>query len=414
MSRHYETHTLPSALRDLVEQELEPDEKLLWIGQPIPAFFVGIVSVLPLLMGFPSTAFSIFWIYSAIGMGAPLFFALFGIPFVLVGLSMLCSPLFTRRKLKNTIYAVTDKRAIILVKFFITAKISVWPVDMGALQCKEKSDGSGHILFSAYGFTNEKAPGMFPVSGFFNIPDVREMEQLLKTLAAQTTQETEEEPEPIDHHADLPILVQLESVPRDLSLAVRLYLRLCSFFLPLLGWIFAGVGFAIILGAVSQFGKEDIGGILAFSGFGLVFVVGGLGFVIYSWLTGGKSIRLLQNGVATQAKRFATNPTCMTVNSKRVIKVDFQYQVEGKTYTASARAVDISRLTDTKYKVVLYDPLQPSRSIVLDGLPRGIRFDEWTNQFRVNPLRFVLPLLAATIVAGEVIAIIVAAILAMG
>ena len=82
----------------------------------------------------------------------------------------------------------------------------------------------------------------------------------------------------------------------------------------------------------------------------------------------------------------------------------------GKRYKASARALDTSRLTDEKYKTVLYDPMEPKQSIVLDGLPRGIRFDESTRRFWVNPLRLVLPLLLATIVCGEIVAIIVLAI----
>jgi len=95
------------------------------------------------------------------------------------------------------------------------------------------------------------------------------------------------------------------------------------------------------------------------------------------------------------------------------MKVDFEYQVDGETYTASVQALDTSRLTNAKVKVVLYDPMQPGRSIVLDGLPHGIHLDELTGRFWGNPLRCAIPLLAATIVCGEIIAILVMLVLAI-
>ena len=96
-----------------------------------------------------------------------------------------------------------------------------------------------------------------------------------------------------------------------------------------------------------------------------------------------------------------------------MMKVDFEYQVDGEMYTASAQALDVSRLTDTKVKAVLYDPMQPDRSVVLDGLPQGIHLDELSGRFWVNPLCCVIPLLAAAIVGGEIIAILVMLILAI-
>jgi hypothetical protein len=41
-------------------------------------------------------------------------FPLFGVPFVLIGLGMLAAPYWMRRKAQNTVYALTDKRALIL------------------------------------------------------------------------------------------------------------------------------------------------------------------------------------------------------------------------------------------------------------------------------------------------------------
>jgi len=147
--------------------------------------------------------------------------------------------------------------------------------------------------------------------------------------------------------------------------------------------------------------------VLIFGGFGMLFGVVGLGFPIHSWFAGGKTIYLLHEGTAIGARFLDMNPTNAKVNDRPVMQVNFEYQVDGEEYTASAYALDTSRLTDTHYKMVLYDPMQPERSVVLDGLPSGVHIEDLTGRFWVNPLRLVLPLLAATIVCGQIIAIVV-------
>jgi hypothetical protein len=62
---------------------------------------------------------------------------------------------------------------------------------------------------------------------------------------------------------------------------------------------------------------------------------------------------------------------------------------------------------------VFYDPMQPDKSVVLDGLPIGIHLDEMTGQFWTNPLRCVFPLVMASIVCAEIVAIVVLAIKAI-
>jgi hypothetical protein len=69
-------------------------------------------------MGIPVTAFAIFWMALASQQtkqisGPGSFFPLFGIPFIVVGLGMLSSPLWRGRKALRTVYALTDQRAII-------------------------------------------------------------------------------------------------------------------------------------------------------------------------------------------------------------------------------------------------------------------------------------------------------------
>ena len=152
---------------------------------------------------------------------------------------------------------------------------------------------------------------------------------------------------------------------------------------------------------------------LVFLGAGCLFGIIGLCFPIYSWFAGGKAIQMLQYGTAVGARYLGMNSTGVRVNDQSVMKVNFEYQVAGETYTASAQALNISRLTDAKHKVVFYDPVLPERSVVLDGLPSGIHLDELTGRFWSSPLRCFLPLLAAAIVCGQIVAIVVLALRAI-
>jgi len=146
---------------------------------------------------------------------------------------------------------------------------------------------------------------------------------------------------------------------------------------------------------------------------GTLFGVIGLCFSIYTWFAGGKAIPLLYDGTATVARFCGIEATSTRIKNRTVMKVNFEYQVDGEEYTASAYALDTSRLTDTNYKTVLYDPMLPERSVVLDGLPEGVYIEDLTGRFWVNPLHLVIPLLAATIVFGEIIAVAVFVIRAM-
>ena len=408
MSKHYETDSLPPTFQDLVDRELEPDENLYWVGRPVPTLLLLGPAFLFVLFAIPWTASAVFWMWSAASTGAPLFFTLFGTPFVLIGLVMFGSPFFMWRGVKNTVYAITDQRAMILTRsFFSTNAVSVWPDDLGKLQRKERAGGFGDVLFGESSFADHQTLGKLPANGFFNVPDMREVERLFKNLAAQVTKEEAQEPQAVEQRHDLPILHLLDSTPRDLPVSVRLYLRLCSTVMPFFGWFFAGFGLMFALVAIAVSKPEEIAGALIFVAVGSLFGIVGLCFPVYSWISGDKAVRLLREGFAIRARHLTTDSTGMTVNDKPVMKVVFEYQVEGESYTVSAQALDVSRLTDAKDKVVLYDPTLPGRAVVLDGLPRGIHLDELTGRFRVNPLRCVLPLMAATIVCGEIIAIVV-------
>lgn len=99
-------------LRAELQPYLHPDETLLWTGQPYSTrkFHANPLTVIFMVFWF---GFAVFWTVTASTAGG--FFGLFGIPFLLIGGYMLWMLLVGQKKqLRATVYAVTDRRALIL------------------------------------------------------------------------------------------------------------------------------------------------------------------------------------------------------------------------------------------------------------------------------------------------------------
>ena len=227
---------------------------------------------------------------------------------------------------------------------------------------------------------------------------------------------------------DPSILRVISHPPRDIPLSVRLDLRFCP---PNLmsagrGWFLSvmGFAFALIVSSVTELDDlvprnwGDIAGEVGlphvFWGCCLFGVIG-LYSPIKGLFVGGKAVWLLQYGHAVIARYSGMEPTGMSIHrrgSERdtlIMNVNFEYQVSGNNYAASVQALetDTFRWTETKTKIVFYDPMRPDKSVVLDGVPGGIQIDELTGRFQTNPLNYALQLLAATIVLVQIVAIVV-------
>lgn len=188
---------LPDELDARVRSELDAGEQLLWVGQPRPNRFAR--QTIPLvLFGIPWTAFVIFWISMASfavvnggqNAGPPVLigvcFPLFGVPFVLVGLGMLSSPYWFRRRARRTCYALTDRRAILWeAGFFGSVEVrSYRPANLTKMVRRDHADGSGDLVFEErirvqYNTSSRGTVGSFD-HGFLGIDNVREIERLLR------------------------------------------------------------------------------------------------------------------------------------------------------------------------------------------------------------------------------------------
>ena len=112
-------------------------------------------------------------------------FPLFGIPFVLIGLGMLSSPLWAYRKALQTVYVITDRRAITFDGGWSTTIRSYPPEKLQEIYRKEKRDGSGDVIIARRAWRDSDGDRRSEELGFLRIRDPKEIEQMLRTLAEQ-------------------------------------------------------------------------------------------------------------------------------------------------------------------------------------------------------------------------------------
>jgi hypothetical protein len=177
--------TLPPELETRVQSELAAGERLVWVGQPRPGRAL-LGSLILVLFAIPWTAFAVFWMVLA--SGANLWFALFGVPFVVIGLGMLTAPLGVWRKARQTCYALTDRRAIVWEPgLFGSVRVrSFGPEHLGALSRVERPDGSGDLIFEEFWTRHRRSHHTVQRSGFLAIDRVREVEEMIrKTLLSR-------------------------------------------------------------------------------------------------------------------------------------------------------------------------------------------------------------------------------------
>ncbi len=168
---------VPRELQSKVRRKLESSERILWMAQPIPRFFTQ-KSISAVVFAIPWTAFAVFWICGAAGFKFPDFskgdfslLPLFGLPFLLVGIAMLLSPVWAYRKALNTVYVITDRRAVAVEAGWITAVRSYPPDKMRTMHLQERRDGTGDLVF------------FYRDEGFQNIREPKTVEQMAMKLA---------------------------------------------------------------------------------------------------------------------------------------------------------------------------------------------------------------------------------------
>jgi len=120
------------------------NETLLWTGQPKKGIVFRTADIFLIPFSVLWCAFAIFWVITA-SQGAGLF-ALFGIPFVIIGLIFVFGRFIIDSKQRaNTYYGLTEDRIIIKSGIFSKNIKSLNIRTLSDIEYNEKNDGSGTI-----------------------------------------------------------------------------------------------------------------------------------------------------------------------------------------------------------------------------------------------------------------------------
>lgn len=171
--------------RERLQQTLAPGETLLWAAAPIPRLHLlsHIPGFIPglIFLGVPlSIVIPICSADSNLPTIARALVILFLIPFILLGLHRLALPWIERRRRRNMIAAVTDRRCLLLYpRLFRRPGLCEWPLCYHSVD--EQPDGSGDIIFISPAHTRHietRGPNSFP-----DIPRVRRVQHIIDNAA---------------------------------------------------------------------------------------------------------------------------------------------------------------------------------------------------------------------------------------
>ncbi len=162
-------------------------ERILWTGQPDPRRLVGGKDAYLIPFSLMWGGGAVFWEAAVLLSGAPIFFVLWGIPFVLVGQYLIWGRLLAKRwDKKRTVYAVTSQRVLVVRgRSLQSAYLSQLP----SVDQSTRADGSGSLEFGPgvpFGYRVWANTGMDVFGGmgraglaFYDVRDVGQVYRLI-------------------------------------------------------------------------------------------------------------------------------------------------------------------------------------------------------------------------------------------
>jgi hypothetical protein len=116
--------------------------------------------------------FAFFWEASVLAGGAPIFFSLWGIPFVLMGIYFILGRFFVDARARaNTFYGLTNRRAIIVSGIFSKTINSLPLRTLSDISVRERKDRTGTVLLGrGHPFASWNAGMQWPGMGQYSTP----------------------------------------------------------------------------------------------------------------------------------------------------------------------------------------------------------------------------------------------------
>jgi hypothetical protein len=179
----------PASALDVARSALDPGERLVWAEWARPARLAR--ERLPLAL------FGLLWTgalaRALVAADTPPsgFVAVVGAAFVLLGLAALLAPGWAWLAARATVYAVTDRRLLILEGFPWRRARSFGPGDINLCERTERADGSGDLIFRSEREIERQDRGRTTWRtrrvGFLGIPEVRRVEAAVRALRERDT-----------------------------------------------------------------------------------------------------------------------------------------------------------------------------------------------------------------------------------
>lgn len=172
----------------VMQREMRPGERLLWADRPVSLRPHAMQHIVTGLFGIPFLAFALFWTAMASGMllgpsggtgtAFDYLFPMFGLPFILVGIGLVLSPFWGMWKGRQSIYALSDQRVIVL-QGGRSRSVQSWSLEDIAEITRKERDGSGDVIFSRSWVPNTKGGGYWRMHGFLGVDDAASVEHAL-------------------------------------------------------------------------------------------------------------------------------------------------------------------------------------------------------------------------------------------
>jgi len=190
----------PSEAQFIAQSELQPGESLQWTD--IADARRAAISALPAtLVGIPFAAFALFWMTAAFRgthaisksannpvAGVFSFFPLFGLPFVFIGLGIVSAPLLAYFKALKTVYAITDKRVLVIIGGRTRTVRSCTPADMVSVDHRERDGGTGDVIIRTNTIMQTRNSLSQMTVGLLGVNNVKEVARLVLNLHSQRAQ----------------------------------------------------------------------------------------------------------------------------------------------------------------------------------------------------------------------------------
>lgn len=179
-----------------ISRHLESGESLIWSGVPRQGLLFRASDAFLIPFSVLWCGFIIFWEAAVLAGGGPPFFALFGIPFVLVGLHLVVGRFFLDSRIRaKTLYGLTSRRVIIISGLFSRTTHSLPLRTLNDISVQERADRSGTVMFGrphpfATWYAGMQWPGMgqYQAPSFERIQDARRVhDQILEAQRAATS-----------------------------------------------------------------------------------------------------------------------------------------------------------------------------------------------------------------------------------